>query len=312
MSTSITANQSPSEIQSDPDESRYVPPAGAYVVIQLDVETTIQRYKLDISRVAEGIKEYHPKKYLASVRTIWELSMPFKPSHKVSVEFVGTGIRAEEYEECVTPEMCTPIAPTSGHPLITREAVQPSSGFPFDDCYYYSFVTATVRVPTKPYLRRHMVTLDARDRVMLAINESDDSRKYIALKKERGITNHKLFRPSLNSESFTGFPLEPYEEDEDVSSHDEEDGMEDKQAEHRSECCTDSESMVSASSASYDDVPPLDEDDLAAIIFGGEEEFEDPDASDIPVSVNAWVDLREIEEVIDPSGFLEEVAHLRR
>ncbi|TFY62951.1 hypothetical protein EVJ58_g3545 [Rhodofomes roseus] len=294
MSLPTTSNRNGDDKHTDPGDSCFMPLTGTFVVIQLDIDTTIKRFKLDTCTVTDEIKNLRPKKYLGSIQTVTELPMPFKPSHKVAINFVGKGICAEDYDDCVTPGMCTPIEPTSGHPSVTREAVQPSPGFPFGDCYFYSFVSATVRVPTKPYLRRHMVSLDGRGVAMLATNKSDDVQKYIALKKERG------------------FPLEPYEEDEDDSSYDEDGVMEKKQVEHRSECCTDSESMISASSASYDDVTPFDEDELAAIFLRGDEEFEDPEADETPVSVNAWVDLREIEEVVDPSGFLEEVAHLRR
>ncbi|KAH9934177.1 uncharacterized protein B0H18DRAFT_546522 [Fomitopsis serialis] len=215
--------------------------------------------------------------------------MPFKSSHKVLVQFVGKGLRADDYDGCVTSDMCTPIAPASSHPS-AREALKPFPEFPFDDCYQYTFVTAIVRIPNQRYPRRHFIELDSRDIVMHSMSITEDYDKHVALKKERG------------------FPLEPYEEDcypaDSTSDYGQEAGDE-----HHSRYGTDTESVGSAAS-SFDDA--LDADDMAAIFFSGDEAFENPEVDDIPVTVKASVNLHEIDEVIDPAGFLKEEADLRR
>ena len=67
-----------------------------------------------------------------------------RPWHAFNIYPVGSSLRLANEDECITPEMCTPIRPNEVHPD-GREALGTRSAFPFDNCYLWSGAKLAIR-----------------------------------------------------------------------------------------------------------------------------------------------------------------------
>lgn len=96
----------------------------------------------------EAVKALTPKSYIGYVDQIVDFPWPHRLWHRCHIEFVGQGLPTNAAHPFIEPSMCVPIFPNTHHPM-SRTPLNPSSPFPFDNCYQYSLVETTVRVLTR-------------------------------------------------------------------------------------------------------------------------------------------------------------------
>lgn len=67
------------------------------------------------------------------------LSLPYPDvkTFKYATYLIGPGLRPENPERCLTPDMCAPIYPNTFHPSGEREALKPRTPFPYSNCYHW-------------------------------------------------------------------------------------------------------------------------------------------------------------------------------
>lgn len=82
--------------------------------------------------------------------------------------------------------MCVPIYPNTLHPL-ARELLRAKPPFPFPDCYQYSFVTATVRVPNQDFDPKLAFWLSGKHVSEHHRLLSHDLHRRAVLKREKGV-----------------------------------------------------------------------------------------------------------------------------
>ncbi|RPD56397.1 hypothetical protein L226DRAFT_573935 [Lentinus tigrinus ALCF2SS1-7] len=68
-----------------------------------------------------------------------------KPWYSFDIHLIGPCLRPAHEEQCVTPDMCTPIYPNCNHPT-GRAVIHTEPPFPFDNCYFWSGLKMKIRV----------------------------------------------------------------------------------------------------------------------------------------------------------------------
>lgn len=105
---------------------------------------------LDDAVALQAARRMSSRTYIGYVDCLRDFPLPVKPYHKCSIQFVGQGLPTRLKDEFVERDMCVPIYPNTLHPL-AREPLRAKPPSLFPDCYQYSFVTATVRVPNQNF-----------------------------------------------------------------------------------------------------------------------------------------------------------------
>lgn len=128
--------------------STFTPLPGMHLTIRLNPVAMVEH--LDDAVALQAARRMSSRTYIGYVDCLRDFPLPVKPYHKCSIQFVGQGLPTRLKDEFVERDMCVPIYPNTLHPL-AREPLRARPPFPFPDCYQYSFVNATVRVPNQDF-----------------------------------------------------------------------------------------------------------------------------------------------------------------
>ncbi|KAH9946875.1 hypothetical protein B0H21DRAFT_692891 [Amylocystis lapponica] len=297
--------------------STFVPLHGTYLTVSIDPVATVQRFH--DPDVTETARRMPTRKYIAYVNTIYDLPLPWNPSHKCAIQFVGRGLPTRFSYRSIRPEMSVPIAPATDHPA-SRDPLRTIPLFPLEDCYQYSFVNAIVRIPTE--------IIDARGAYKLPICEIMRHECYLREDNEHRQTLRTNGVPnSISVEAF------------DVPDPVLVSASEDESKIHGLSPVLDRLPVLSAwllSSDRHGDYVSLSssfasayESDDTSVLTGADEDAgsdddfvfamdeiltndSDEDRPYLVPFVNVSIDLPEADAVLDPNGFIEEQATLKK
>ncbi|EED85073.1 predicted protein [Postia placenta Mad-698-R] len=289
----------------------WTPLPGMYIALRLNPVAMVEHLEDPIA--LDSARQMQPGTYIAYVDHLLDFPWRDKPAHRCSVKFAGRGLPTRLKDEFMESTMCVPIFPNTSHPL-SREPLRPKTPFPFSDCYQYSLVDTTVRVPTQDFEPRTAIWMSPRQTHEHNRFLADDFLRRAILMREKGVPgpdpdtvitwerhdygglpSPDLRRSDAERDSLDDFVVPESDHDGDASLDQEanqEDGPDGDSA---------SSMIVSDSDGDAESVDSS-ERDFTQLAFA-ERAVDDLDI--IPL-VEASQELTSIERIMDPLGFLDE------
>ncbi|KAL1937861.1 hypothetical protein VTO73DRAFT_12754 [Trametes versicolor] len=191
------------------------PPAGTYAVVEVDFNNTVE--SLDDPIATAAVADIQTAKCIVYLDAV--LCPPCAGNNNTATYAahpIGPGIRPEDPERCITPDMCVPIFPNTYHPSGDREPVKPHPrSFPFNNGYHWfgSDVQLELRIRADDCTytaEQCLVSLPADQQVNVERLRTRDMWWELDIQQARdGALNANNAFPQANTASLKDIPLPP-------------------------------------------------------------------------------------------------------